>query len=80
LSGEETLNGLCVVILGPSLQIALGAFFVWLSFQSDLRMGRRGSGGPATPIFRLILFALGMLVAVDSVIRLFSGHGIEIRL
>jgi hypothetical protein len=77
---EEALMDSTWVMIGRCLQIALGALFVWMSFQSDLRIGKRGTGGPGTPAFRLIFFALGALVAIDGAIRLFGGHGIEITL
>ena len=69
-----------MMIIGLCFQISVGAFAIWMSFQSDLQMGKRGTGGPATPTFRVIFFAIGTLVAIDGAMRLLRGHGIEITL
>jgi hypothetical protein len=61
-------------------ELAIGGFFFWGSFRPDLRMGKRGLGGPATPFFRWWVRTAGLVVMTDAAIRLFGGPGIDIRL
>jgi hypothetical protein len=61
-------------------QMMLGGFCIWASWQPDLRIGKRGQGGPATPTNRWLWFALGAVVAIDGAMQVFVGHGIALKL
>jgi len=50
------------------------------SFAPGLRMGKRGQGGPATTIFRVLFGLIGLVAVIDAVIKLSGGPGIEIWL
>jgi hypothetical protein len=63
-----------------SFEVAIGGLFMLLSCIPGLRMGKRGQGGPATPIFRVLFFLAGAVIAVDGIIKLSGGRGIEIQL
>jgi hypothetical protein len=63
-------------------EIALGGFFMWLAPNMTHIKGAlsRTLGPPPTRTQRVIFFLLGLVVAIDGVIRLFGGNGLEIRL
>ena len=68
---------------GYIFEIALGAVFIWMAPAKTLVLRGafgRGPGVPASLTGRVCIFLIGLLLAVDGLIRLSGGTGLEFKL